>query len=255
MIHFNHPYASAAGAYPAGLPANGFHLGGRFRDFHVEQDATDNAFVFSWNIVTDIPNDFNVFIFNNGVLQDRVVASYWIFSEAEAGRRYLFEFLILPAENKYEDPTFMSERNLKDRLTLSYELSGEVQRVEIFKNVVGMPTIDLTADPVATFTKAVASIEGNEFVDVTGSWPKEIEQSADIVVRCEESGVTGVAQMQWTWLALQGDPFTTRSFYDPIALNGLRLRFDEGASFTEGETFTIRVRRRSTTSAPTRPST
>lgn len=244
MITADHPYAIADGYYPDGIPANGWHGIGRFSDFDVEED-TDGSFVFSWTI-SSISIGYAVFIFRNGEYLERTTANSWIYRPQANQSRWLFEFAILPNESNYEDESFFATKNLKDSLRLTYDINGEVERVEIYKNTTGELTIDYTATPLSTFRYPVVTVEGTTSATVAGSWPKNIEKAADITVTITYAGTTGTAQFQWTWGSLSGPVMTTQTYYQLIELNGLRLKFTSGASWTIGQTFTIAVQMKET---------
>lgn len=240
MIRADNRYAIADG-YCADGRFGSWHGSGWFQDFDVEQDTNDGSFVFSWTLETNSASGYAVFVFLNGSYQTRTTGPYWIFQPQAGQDRWAFEFLVCPNEGAYEDADLITTRNFKDSLRLTYAITGEVYKVQIFKNTVNETTIDYTGTPEKTYFEPVLSVSGTTNAAVKGKWPKGIEREADITITIIFAGATGTAQFQWSWGSLTGPVMTTQDYYQDINLNGIGLKFTSGASWTAGQTFTVKV--------------
>lgn len=240
MITAETPYAVGDGFLADGRMGD-WHGAGRFADFDVEEDSNDSTFCFSWTLETTASTGYAVFIFLNGTYKERVTGTQYCFTPQAGESRWDFAFLVLPNEGNYSDDSFVQSRNFKDSLRLTYDIDGEVYKVQIYKNTTGETTVDYTGTPLKTFYFPVAALSGTSNASVSGSWPKNIERAADITITMVYAGTTGTAQFQWTWGSLSGSVMTTQTYPQDIGLNGLKLSFADGATWTEGQTFTIQV--------------
>lgn len=229
---------------PAGIQTTGGKAGapvywtpaGRFADFRL--DAVDGEAVATWE-VDSFASPWAVAVYKNGVFQSPLATgSRWsdALADVEDGVAQ-YDFFVVPRMAYYERLRLRTY-NTTRRIRATWELGEGVQRVTVHKNTVPSLEVPLEdGDAVADLrTPRVTCADSR--VTISGRWVGDTTEAV-IACRITSGGAVGTAIFTWTYGG-ESSEISTRE-YPQLLVNGVRLAFSPGSSFTYGEEFDVVV--------------
>lgn len=215
------------------------------RMLRVDAHASGGVWVVEWEAEGNPwlgNNDWAVYLFVDGKYQGKYVTEdSAVISVPSSRRRIYVDVLVLPNRETYEDWPYAYD--VPNLVRLAWLMGGYAERIEIYASTT--TPVSTTGTPVATLTAITPSCDNpvgpwsGGHIYVSGGWSDSKVKYAEIPLEITYTQMVPLATFKVTYDGITRH-FTTSAEPQEI-LNGIKVAFEEGVTFEEGETFTIRV--------------